>query len=48
MFGAPQDVNHNGIRDGAEAVFTTDDVLTYAFEDRDGVLDLDGCQRQPR
>jgi titin len=47
MFGAPQDLNHNGIRDGAEAAFTTDDVLTYQFEDRDGVLDTDGCHDSP-
>ncbi len=26
---------------------TTDDVLTYAFEDRDGVLDTDGCHDSP-
>ena len=47
MLGAPQDLNHNGIKDGAEAAFTTDDVLTYAFEDRDGVLDTDGCHDSP-
>jgi Tol biopolymer transport system component len=47
MFGPPQDLNHNGIRDGAEAAFTTDDVLTYQFEDRDGVLDTDGCHDSP-
>lgn len=46
MFGAPQDVNHNGVKDGSEALFTTDDIL-LAFEDRDGVLDTDGCHDSP-
>jgi len=44
--GAPQDLNHNGIQDGGEAAFTTDDsVLT--FEDYDGVIDSDGCHDSP-
>jgi hypothetical protein len=48
MFGAPQDANHNGIRDGAEAAFTTDDVMPLLmFEDKDGVLDTDGCHDSP-
>jgi hypothetical protein len=47
MLGSPQDLNHNGVKDGAEATLTTDDVLTYAFEDRDGVLDTDGCHDSP-
>ncbi|HET9476701.1 MAG TPA: choice-of-anchor Q domain-containing protein, partial [Dehalococcoidia bacterium] len=46
MLGSPQDLNHNGIRDGAEATLTSDDsVLT--FEDNDGVLDTDGCHDSP-
>jgi hypothetical protein len=46
MLGAPQDLNHNGIRNGSEAAFSTDDgVLT--FEDYDGVLDADGCHDSP-
>ncbi len=47
MFGSPQDLNHNGVRDNPpEGVFTTDDIL-LAFEDRDGVLDTDGCHDSP-
>jgi hypothetical protein len=48
MFGAPQDLNHNGVRDGAEAAFTVDDVMPLLmFEDKDGVLDTDGCHDSP-
>jgi hypothetical protein len=47
MLGSPQDLNHNGIRDGAEAALTTDDVAPYVFEDWDGVLDWDGCHDSP-
>jgi len=47
MLGSPQDLNHNGISDGGEPPLTTDDVPTYAFEDRDGVLDTDGCHDSP-
>jgi hypothetical protein len=47
MLGSPQDLNHNGISDAGEAALTTDDVPTYAFEDRDGVLDTDGCHDSP-
>jgi hypothetical protein len=47
MFGAAQDLNHNGISDGGEDTLTTDDVTTYQFEDRDGVLDTDGCHDSP-
>ena len=47
MLGAPQDLNHNGVRDIAtEALFTTDDVVK-TFEDYDGVLDTDGCHDSP-
>ncbi len=46
MLGSPQDLNHNGIRDGAEAAFTSDD-STLTFEDYDGVLDGDGCHDSP-
>jgi hypothetical protein len=44
--GAPQDLNHNGIKDGSEAVFTTDDSV-LVFENYDGVLDADGCHDSP-
>jgi len=44
--GSPQDSNHNGIRDGAEAAFTSDD-SQLTFEDYDGVLDGDGCHDSP-
>jgi hypothetical protein len=48
MLGSPQDLNHNGIRDGAEAVLTTDDVMpALVWEDSDGVLDTDGCHDSP-
>ena len=47
MLGSPEDLNHNGIRDGAEVVLTTDDVSPYAFEDWDGILDWDGCHDSP-
>ncbi len=47
MLGAPQDLNHNGVRDVAtEGVFTTDDVVK-TFEDYDTVLDGDGCHDSP-
>jgi hypothetical protein len=46
MLGSPQDVNHNGISDGAEGPLTTDDVVK-TFEDYDGVLDTDGCHDSP-
>ncbi|MEX0682323.1 MAG: hypothetical protein WD904_00275 [Dehalococcoidia bacterium] len=46
MLGSPQDANHNGIRDGAEAVHTSDDSW-LTFEDYDGVLDTDGCHDSP-
>ena len=46
MLGSPQDLNHNGIRDGAESSLTSDDV-TRTFEDDDGVLDTDGCHDSP-
>ncbi|MEX0682322.1 MAG: calcium-binding protein [Dehalococcoidia bacterium] len=46
MLGSPQDLNHNGIRDGAEAVHTSDDSW-LTFEDYDGVLDTDGCHDSP-
>src|SRR3972149_929946 len=43
MLGAPQDLNHNGVRDNPpEAPFSTDDVV-LVFEDYDGVIDVDGC-----
>jgi len=46
--GAPQDTNLNGVRDGAEAALTTDDVMPLlAWEDKDGVLDTDGCHDSP-
>ncbi len=45
--GPPEDANHNGVKDGAEAPFTTDDPLPFAFEDYDGVLDTDGCHDSP-
>jgi hypothetical protein len=44
--GAPQDTNHNGVKDASEATFTTDD-LVQTFEDFDGVLDADGCHDSP-
>ncbi len=46
MLGSPQDLNHNGIKDASEATLTTDDVV-LVFEDRDGVLDTDGCHDSP-
>jgi hypothetical protein len=47
MLGAPQDVNHNGVRDNPpEAAFATDD-LQLTFEDYDTVLDGDGCHDSP-
>ncbi|HSP54965.1 MAG TPA: hypothetical protein VLS25_05200, partial [Dehalococcoidia bacterium] len=46
MLGSPQDLNHNGIKDPSEATLTTDDV-TLTFEDKDGVLDSDGCHDSP-
>jgi hypothetical protein len=47
MLGAPQDLNHNGVRDIAtEALFTLDDVV-QVFEDYDLVLDNDGCHDSP-
>jgi hypothetical protein len=46
MLGSPQDVNHNGISDGAEGPLTTDDVVKV-FEDYDTVLDGDGCHDSP-
>jgi hypothetical protein len=48
MLGSPEDLNHNGVRDGGEATFTTDDVMPLlAWEDKDGVLDTDGCHDSP-
>jgi hypothetical protein len=48
MFGAAQDLNHNGVQDGAEAALTTDDVMPLLmWEDKDGVLDTDGCHDSP-
>jgi hypothetical protein len=48
MFGAPQDLNHNGVQDGAEGALTTDDVMPLLmWEDKDGVLDTDGCHDSP-
>ncbi|MEX0800109.1 MAG: choice-of-anchor Q domain-containing protein [Dehalococcoidia bacterium] len=48
MLGSPEDLNHNGISDGTEDPLTTDDVmLGLAWEDRDGVLDTDGCHDSP-
>ena len=48
MLGSPQDLNHNGVRDGAEATLTTDDVMpALVWEDSDGVLDTDGCHDSP-
>jgi len=47
MLGAPQDLNHNGVRDDPpEAAFVTDDIV-LVFEDYDGVLDGDGCHDSP-
>jgi hypothetical protein len=46
MLGSPEDLNHNGISDGAEDPLTTDDVV-FTFEDYDGVLDGDGCHDSP-
>jgi hypothetical protein len=46
MLGSPQDANHNGFRDGAEPLFTTDDIVV-TNEDWDGVLDGDGCHDSP-
>ena len=46
MLGAPQDLNHNGIKDLSEAAFSTDDVV-LTFEDYDGVIDTDGCHDSP-
>jgi Tol biopolymer transport system component len=48
MLGSPQDVNHNGVSDGAEGPLTTDDSPgAFAFEDYDLVLDGDGCHDSP-
>jgi hypothetical protein len=48
MLGAPEDLNHNGVQDGAEVALTTDDVMPLlAWEDADGVLDTDGCHDSP-
>jgi len=48
MLGSPQDVNHNGVSDGAEGPLTTDDSPgALAFEDYDLVLDGDGCHDSP-
>jgi len=47
MLGAPQDLNHNGVRDDPpEAAFATDDSV-LVFEDYDGVIDSDGCHDSP-
>ena len=46
MLGSPEDIDHNGIKDGAEAVLTTDDVV-LVFEDYDGIIDSDGCHDSP-
>jgi len=48
MLGSPQDLNHNGVQNGAEAALTTDDVMpALVWEDSDGVLDTDGCHDSP-
>ena len=48
MLGSPQDLNHNGVSDGGETTLTTDDVMPLlAWEDKDGVLDTDGCHDSP-
>ena len=46
MLGAAQDANHNGVQDGLEPAFSTDD-LQVTFEDYDTVLDGDGCHDSP-
>ena len=46
MLGSPQDLNHNGVSDGAEDPLSTDDVV-LVFEDYDGILDGDGCHDSP-
>jgi hypothetical protein len=46
MLGSPEDLDHNGIQNGAEDPLTTDDVV-LTFEDYDGVLDGDGCHDSP-
>ena len=46
MLGSPQDLNHNGVSNGAEGPLTTDDVVK-TFEDYDAVLDNDGCHDSP-
>jgi Thrombospondin type 3 repeat/Right handed beta helix region len=48
VLGSPEDLNHNGVRDGAEVTLTTDDVMpALVWEDSDGVLDTDGCHDSP-
>jgi hypothetical protein len=48
MLGSPEDLNHNGVQDGAESPLTTDDSpFALSFEDYDGVLDTDGCHDSP-
>jgi hypothetical protein len=48
MLGSPEDLNHNGVQDGAESPLTTDDTpLALSFEDYDGVIDTDGCHDSP-